>query len=357
MACGKWVHIMNNECSHKRDSSMELLRIISMFFIVLAHYGHSGIYFDSLPTFERIMHYMQSAGNLGVDIFVILSGYYMVNSYLKLKKLLLLEALVLFYTIGFYVIFFMRGTAEVSLDQIGAAFAPTIFEHYWFFTPYINKFIHSLSKAAFIKFILIMVLLWCVSTTVFSRGLYNFPLGAFLLLYSIGAYFRLYPWFKYNTKKCSLIIIAVCVLFLFAYQVIAGALAIGRYGHFSQRLSLPTLMLAIGIFMMFTHIKLKRNRFINLIALSTFGIYLIHENTYVRATLWTFLQTVRGDIPHIVYALLCAIAVFAACSVIELLRSRTVGVLADKLITKFLLKLKCISISVKNFITYIDGKK
>ena len=325
---------------------MELLRIIAMFFIVVSHYAvHSGIKYDNLHMMEKTALSMFNIGNLGVDIFVIISGYFMINSKFKLKKLMMLEAQVLFYTIICYIIVVVNGAADISIKSIAFSFLPTLFEHYWFFTayivmyiftPYINRLIHSLSREAFLKFLLIMILLWSFTTTFATTGLYSYPLGTFLLLYSIGAYIRLYPDFKYNTNKSSIITIILCEGFLLMSVIVFGVLGIDKEAYFFQRLSLPTLLLAVGIFVLFTHINIRYNSFINLVASSTFGIYLIHENTYVRAALWPFLQHLRGGMSHIIYALICAVAVFIVCSIIELIRSRTEGVLADKLISKLL---------------------
>lgn len=328
-----------------------------MFFIVLSHYVvHSGIDAAKLNNAESIMMHIFTLGNLGVDIFVILSGYYMINSKFKIKKLIMLECQSLFYTLTCGIIFFACGYMSINIRQIELICMPTIFGHYWFFsayvimyifTPLINTLIHTLSKQNLLKWIIIMILIWSVPTTIFSIDLYSFPLGTFLLLYCIGAYLRLYPDFKFNTKKNAVMVVVSCSMFLILSVIVLEILGMGRENYFFERLSLPTLMLATGIFIVFTHIRPRHNHFINLIATSTFGIYLIHENAYIREVLWSFLQTVRGGISHIFFALICATVVFIMCSIIELMRSRTVGVLADKLITKFLLKLKCTSIFMK----------
>ena len=64
----------------KRKSNFELLRIISMLGIVLFHFFYHGNYDTSSMNFNSsLIVYLQFVGEVGVDIFVIISGYFIVN--------------------------------------------------------------------------------------------------------------------------------------------------------------------------------------------------------------------------------------------------------------------------------------
>lgn len=85
----------------ERNSSFELLRIISMFLIVMHHYSvHGG--FDFMIPFSMKLYFVQClvmGGKLGVNLFVLISGYFLCKSDFKWKRIIKLEVEVIFYSI------------------------------------------------------------------------------------------------------------------------------------------------------------------------------------------------------------------------------------------------------------------
>lgn len=70
----------------KRNSSFELLRIISLFSITICHFAtHGGFCFDaqmvSIPRFW--WYFIEMGGNFGVDVFVLISGYFLITEKYK----------------------------------------------------------------------------------------------------------------------------------------------------------------------------------------------------------------------------------------------------------------------------------
>lgn len=69
-----------------RNSSIELLRIISMLMIILSHCCIHGL--DSLSSKYFINNFFTTVfflGNLGVIIFMLITGYYTIESKFKLN--------------------------------------------------------------------------------------------------------------------------------------------------------------------------------------------------------------------------------------------------------------------------------
>ena len=68
----------------KRDSNFELLRIICMVLIVIHHFSVHGGYFTetqgTLPFNATLIDLFAMGGRLGVNIFVLISGYFLINS-------------------------------------------------------------------------------------------------------------------------------------------------------------------------------------------------------------------------------------------------------------------------------------
>ena len=66
----------------KRDSNFELLRIVSMFFIILYHLVyHSGYRGSNIIDLNNFfLNLLNSGGKLGVALFTMITGYYMIKS-------------------------------------------------------------------------------------------------------------------------------------------------------------------------------------------------------------------------------------------------------------------------------------
>ena len=88
-----------NITKKERNSNLELLRIIAMLFIVASHFAFHG--FGSLGSFNEVnfiiansnnylIYFLGMLGKIGVDVFVIISAYFMINSKFTFKKLLTL---------------------------------------------------------------------------------------------------------------------------------------------------------------------------------------------------------------------------------------------------------------------------
>ena len=91
-----------------RNSNIEIVRIISMIFIVLSHYTvHNGIENASLPLgLNRYILEISTLGNIGVILFVLISGYFSIEQKeFKFKKIISLYLQVMFYSTSIYLLF------------------------------------------------------------------------------------------------------------------------------------------------------------------------------------------------------------------------------------------------------------
>ena len=85
------------------------------------------------------------------------------------------------------------------------------------------------------------------------------------------------------------------------------------------------LVIAVALFVGFKNLKINENKFINNLAGTMFGVYLLHDNFFVRKFLWIdfFKNLSFIDSPFLViHAILAVFVVFVACSLVEYLRSR-----------------------------------
>lgn len=99
--------------------------------------------------------------------------------------------------------------------------------------------------------------------------------------------------------------------------------------HFAKMNSLLILASAVFSLPLFLSFRLK-STLINVIASTTFGIYPLHDNIWAREFLWQRVfhnasYTESGLLP--IHSIAVSLAVFAACSLIELLRIKYIEAL------------------------------
>lgn len=83
-----------------RSSNFELLRIVAMLFIISFHYVYkSGYIFDSLTIHSVIIKSFYFLGELGVNLFILITGYFQVKGKFSIEKLIKLILEVSFYYI------------------------------------------------------------------------------------------------------------------------------------------------------------------------------------------------------------------------------------------------------------------
>ena len=108
-----------------RQSNIELLRVISMFMVLLGHY-YVLSYFDNVDTISFNLVGMQFLGawsKVAVDIFVIITGHFLVNQTFRWKKVLKLLSCTYFWGIIVLLLGFALGLS-VKADYIYKSLFP-----------------------------------------------------------------------------------------------------------------------------------------------------------------------------------------------------------------------------------------
>lgn len=153
----------------------------------------------------------------------------------------------------------------------------------------------------------------------------------FCIIYMIAAYFRLYrPQGKRSAKGlffayllCALVTAAERVAAQYITPMIFGRVVLNSL-FFSYN-SIFTLAASCFLFLCFRELSISNQRvcrIISAVAPLAFGVYLIHDNRFVRPILWESLNPAAyAESPWLLlYMALCVIGIFAICCVIEKLR-------------------------------------
>ena len=125
---------------NQRNTNLELLRIIAMLLIIAHHFVVQGIRGNPFITTNPntyVLYFLSMFGKLGVVIFILITAYFMIESKITLRKLLVLGGEVYFYSFIFLVIVlaFLR-PSNISPALIGQSLLPLSHNGYWFVTCY-----------------------------------------------------------------------------------------------------------------------------------------------------------------------------------------------------------------------------
>lgn len=320
-----------------RQSNIELLRVISMLMVVLGHY-YVLSYFGNINTVSFNLVGMQFLGawsKVAVDIFVIITGYFLVNQTFRWKKVLKLLSCTYFWGIIVLLLGFALGLS-IKTDYIYKSLFP-LTPLNWFARSYLllyvsiplfNKIINSVSKARLGQIIIgLTTIFYTVPTlisTFISGGGYLTSYFTFGIMYMIGAYIRKYGDAKLDKISiyagiASIILILTSILWNDFHM--HEELYIMYLAHKGN--SVVGLLAAIGIFTIFKNIKISYNPFINTVASTTFAVYLIHNNPIISNWLWNSMVSSKDyfESPFFLLHMLgVTLLIFAVCSILEWLR-------------------------------------
>lgn len=368
-----------------RNSNMELMRIVSMLFIIIFHliYRTFSIHdYQMSSATYLLVRFIIAITLVHVNSFVLLTGYFQYEKKLKFSKLLSINNATWFYSILFLLIaLFLTENMNIplvypitSLD-IFKTLIPLDYGLYWYIglylllyllSPILNTVIANSNQKKLLKIIIVLFFVFSIIPTLtLDAAIYTnegHSLANFILLYFIGAYLRKYDisksfLLKKLTDKSRQILyftgfigLAFCsVLFLsFSLQLksntsneIINHLA-SIFSSFHSSFGSPIVIIqTVFYFLLFTTLNFK-SRVINAISKCTLGIYLIHENIYVRDNLYGFLDYLNVEsitIKFIILIFLTAIVIFLVSMFIEMLR---------QVLFKFIYKRK-ISCKFRNF--------
>lgn len=330
----------------ERNSSLELLRIISMLLIVAAHFSVQGGFPKPTVADLDFSYVCQQIIGLyayvGVSAFMLITGYFMVSSTkTNGRKAFKLIVDILFYSILLLAICGVLGLKTLSKTDIFGSLIP--WGNYWFvvnyivillLSPYLNTLLLQLSKKQYLSMLMIVV---------FSLRLFSyFLLGHlsitggtfdyFIIFYLIGGYIKLHVKQKRNNKWnlivaiLSFIVVAFIALAVDGYAVLKGNDAILQYYiHFKNLDSLPADICAIALFLYFSR-KEFRNKFINKIASYTLDVYLIHTNRLIMFVIWCVIlpNTMFLHTPYFLgFSVVKILVVYVICTLIGWLKSIT----------------------------------
>lgn len=353
----------------QRVSNFEVLRIIAMAAIIFHHYFlHSQIDELSLSPLAAAWYTaLQSFGKFGVVVFIMISGYFSCLSRFSFKRLFMLWLETFFYTVLIYCVLLIAGQVDLSPSEFIANFQIILFD-YWFVvcysalvivSPLLNILIKHLSrKQHFITCLVGTVICSVLPFFIEEEVLYQSDFTSFVFIYVFAAYIRKYGGLNVKIRTDILIIVLSVIAMLgcecFTIKIINKYIN-PNYGWniFYSVQSIFVLALSAACICVAAKSKPFTNKAVNYVAKSVFGVYLIHDNIFMRNILWLKIFKVAsyaaGTFPIFALHTLVTVAiVFCGCTLIDILRrfiekpvSKVYDALSEKILrSRFVTKFK-----------------
>lgn len=338
-----------------RQANIELLRILAMFGILIMHMtNHSGVldYAHEGVEGHGMAWLLFSPGMHSINIFLLITGYFMVKQRFSTWKLARLTGQVLFYALAITFIFRTFFDVDKSLKMLIYSILPISSDFYWYasmyaglllLSPVLNKLIFHLTRRQLLCLCILCFALVSVWPNIvfFSSGLNTaggVSISWFISVYLFGAYIRLYyePNFKWKIKMLvSIGLLALLPATRFGLEALIRT-PLGEFSLFQDLMwgysifynysSILITITSIAVFITFLNIRINSapiSKVINTVAGASFGVYLLTDHAYVRDYLWRWIGVsdyIFEPLKLFGFSLGIGAVLYAAGTVIELLR-------------------------------------
>ncbi|MCR4750652.1 MAG: acyltransferase [Lachnospiraceae bacterium] len=350
----------------KRQANFELLRIIAMMMVIVLHYiikGNMSVSLSVDGSAENHLWWLiEGFCNVAVNVYVLISGYFLVDSKWHVNKLVKLVCQVLFYSIITGVImylllqyvkpaFLLRAANMAGVDMSYGLtawlyiFLPIEYEHYWFATAYVIMYmlspvlavaVRSLPQKQLKTVIIALLCFFCIPKSVnpylIPTDNYGYDFGWFICLFLIAGYIRKYDLKLFDTKAKAMTYYVTSVLLNWGICSAAGAICRGT-GKLEYYVDMTyaynyifVLFSSVAFFYVWKYVSIEDglfSRIICAVAPLTFGVYLLHENIGLRL-IWPYIlgaHTSELFIVSLCRMILAVVAVFVIGCIVDYIRT------------------------------------
>lgn len=340
----------------ERNIGIDLLRIVSMCMIIMIHMNGYGKASENIDAFSLRYFVAQTLSFLiacAVNCYALISGF--VNGSKTTKQnsfysFFRLWGQVLFYSVLIMLIFKSLYPDEISLRQMIEAFFPAMSMQYWYFTfyipvllliPYLNFLVEKMDICFMRKMIALLFLLFSVIPWVCQTDWFGLDGGfsAFwlIILYLFGAWIRKEmdnhdSWIVSCKKRYLLLILCGLVVgqVILRYGLDRIGIMLGKENGLMHSFVNSTSPFIVGeaivLFLLFANLKIqneKWKRVIVRLGTASFGVYLIHDNQFVRNYILMDKLLEIGELNTVLYFIVMigiAVSIYICCAIVELIR-------------------------------------
>lgn len=343
----------------KRNTGIDLLRVISMLMIVAVHLlTHGGLLF-AFPPFSSSYEAAQLLAAFtfcAVNCYALITGFVMSQTSFKLSRLLALWSEVLFWSVGLSAVMALAFPEQVSWHDVLLGLFPVTQNRYWYFTAYfglsffipaLNCLLRQMPARTLLLTGVAAVCLFSLLPVFSSTDLFGLQHGFHILwlavLYLIGGSLRKYGMPSASKSNKWLLVYTLCAFIAWAGRLTVELLQARGKVHrispeFLYRYVSPTMLLAaVALVLFFAGLKLRpwAVRCIAATAPLTFGVYLIHDHPHIREHFIHHWLLHSFGLPPLQLSLVVVgsvAVIFVLCLLLEALRQRLFAILKINLL-------------------------
>lgn len=348
---------MKSATFRERNTGLDLLRCLSMFFVIVLHlfnHGGLGAALETAPVGKAVSTLVQVATYPAVDCFVLLSGYLLCKRSFRLARVTRIWCTVAFWSVVIQCVFYLLGLETVSLGKTVFMFLPVLSGRYWFVnayivmllaSPFLNRLLRDLLQWQMRALLLVSTVIFCLApipalgNDVFgTQNGFGFPW--FCVLYLWGGYINIYsPSTENNNGRYLGFYAMLCLVHTawimgvdFASDSIPALMQLRNI--FMKYTSVPVFGSAICLLMYFRGVEITPAsliaRLCSWLSPLVFSVYLIHDHPLVREHWIQGCFAPLGELLPgwaMTVAILAAIGIFAVCIALDWFRDRLFCVL------------------------------
>lgn len=325
-----------------RSSNLELLRILCMLLIIGDHLtGQSGIadYTTLLSSFAFCL--IGCGSRIACSVFVLIGGWFLCEQPYKTRRPLSLWLSLWLYTVPVTLLCKLAGL-DVSWGALRWAAFPASTRQLWFISDYLllllcvpllNRLLRGLSRPAHRGLLAVLAVPLIVYPTLFGEnGAVSDTAWMFLYEYLLIAYLRRWPdnrlahLLQHRAAALGLGLGLPLLNTILRAVLETSGLTDGKafqyMAYYRTALgALPNLLAALALFYLFRGLDLGCVRWVNALAGTTLGVYILHQVSAFRGFLWNGLLQAEAHHGSVGYTLLAILAVFLGCAAVDALRT------------------------------------
>jgi len=328
-----------------RSSNLELLRILCMLLIIGDHLtGQSGIAdYTTLPS-SFAFCLIGCGSRIACSVFVLIGGWFLCEQPYKTRRPLSLWLSLWLYTVPVTLLCKLAGL-DVSWGALRWAAFPASTRQLWFISDYLllllcvpllNRLLRGLSRPAHRGLLAVLAVPLIVYPTLFGEnGAVSDTAWMFLYEYLLITYLRRWP----DNRLAHLLqhraaalglglglpLLNTILRALLETRGLTDGKAFQYMAYYRTALgALPNLLAALALFYLFKGLDLSCVRWVNALAGTTLGVYILHQVPAFRGFLWSSLLQAEAHHGSVGYTLLAILAVFLGCAAVDALRTALV---------------------------------
>lgn len=339
----------------ERMANLEVLRCVAMMMVVVLHYlGKGGL----LPGLTAPLSAQDTAAWLleafcivAVNVYMMISGYFLCESSFKFSRLLQLWLQVWIYSVVIGVLAVATGIVpaqEISTHYYLTLLFPVTMGHYWFLTAYVFLYVllpllgeglRRMTKQQFQVALVLLFTTFCLLKSVLPFRLEEDSKGYdciwYLCVFCVAAYIRRFGIPFLQKKSHALILYLTGVFGTFGEAMLLHLFYL-KTGSLELILKIPyeynhifPFLASVGLFCLFldSRIQGKIGGVAVKIAPYTLGVYLLHENLGVRYAwqAWLGTKVISNAWQLLAWTMLAVVVVFVLGILVDLVRKTLCG--------------------------------